>query len=94
MAISSPITIVAMWIKKSFQVWTARWGAWTSSTDDEVCSVEGDSATWGTATFNSLEGRTMSDDILSRLHKELEGTTANSPAVCEGLSEGAAGSAR
>jgi hypothetical protein len=31
----------------------------------------------------------MSDDILSRLHKELEGTTANSPAVCELLCEAA-----
>ena len=29
----------------------------------------------------------MSDDILSRLHRELEGTTANSPAVCELLCE-------
>jgi hypothetical protein len=29
----------------------------------------------------------MSGDILSRLHKELEGTTANSPAVCELLCE-------
>jgi hypothetical protein len=31
----------------------------------------------------------MSDDILSRLHKEFEGTTANSPAVCELLCEAA-----
>lgn len=31
----------------------------------------------------------MSDDILSRLHKELEGTTANSPAVWELLCEAA-----
>jgi hypothetical protein len=31
----------------------------------------------------------MSDDILSRLHKELEGTTANSPGVCELLCEAA-----
>jgi hypothetical protein len=31
----------------------------------------------------------MSGDILSRLHKELEGTTANSPAVCELLCEAA-----
>jgi hypothetical protein len=31
----------------------------------------------------------MSDDILSRLHKELEGTRADSPAVCELLCEAA-----
>jgi len=31
----------------------------------------------------------MSDDILLRLHKELEGTTANSPAVWELLCEAA-----
>jgi hypothetical protein len=31
----------------------------------------------------------MSDDILSRLHKELAGTTANSPAVCDLLCEAA-----
>jgi hypothetical protein len=31
----------------------------------------------------------MSDDVLSRLHKELEGPTANSPAVCELLCEAA-----
>jgi hypothetical protein len=31
----------------------------------------------------------MSDDILFRLHNELEGTTANSPAVCELLCEAA-----
>jgi hypothetical protein len=31
----------------------------------------------------------MSNDILSRLHKELEGTTAKSPAVCELLCEAA-----
>jgi hypothetical protein len=31
----------------------------------------------------------MSNDILSRLHNELEGTTANSPAVCELLCEAA-----
>ena len=31
----------------------------------------------------------MSDDILSRLHKELEGPTANSPAVCELLCKAA-----
>jgi hypothetical protein len=31
----------------------------------------------------------MSGNILSRLHKELEGTTANSPAVCELLCEAA-----
>jgi hypothetical protein len=31
----------------------------------------------------------MSDDILPRLHKELEGTTAISPAVCELLCEAA-----
>jgi hypothetical protein len=31
----------------------------------------------------------MSDDILSRLHKEIEETTANSPAVWEPLCEAA-----
>jgi hypothetical protein len=31
----------------------------------------------------------MSNDILSRLHKELEGTAANSPAVCELLGKAA-----
>jgi hypothetical protein len=28
---NEPMAIVAIWMKKSFQVWTASWGGWTSS---------------------------------------------------------------
>jgi hypothetical protein len=33
--------MVAMWMKKSRQVWTASWGAWTSSTGGSFAALAG-----------------------------------------------------
>ena len=39
MALSRPTQMVAMWMKKSRQVWTVSWGAWASSMGGSFAAV-------------------------------------------------------
>ena len=41
---SRPVARVAMWMKKSFQVWTDSWGGWTSIMGGSFAAMAADAA--------------------------------------------------
>src|ERR1700722_19214061 len=84
MAMRRPIVIVAMCMRKSFQVWIDEWGGWTSSMGAEISVVE------GTPTF----GETVASDAVGGKGESLDRLGVGKRLSPDGCAPGRTDSAR